>query len=115
MLAAAAVYLGLFSLSTGSWGKDNLPGCPLGSLFAGGVLCVLAFEKCTKLWRRATAEMHPRTRDARRFDARRPILFLRSFPDDAHSVGHEMTSGWDETKLSRWKTHCTKKRGATDR
>src|SRR6202008_4032304 len=38
----------------------------------------------------------PATADQRRFDKRRPVLFLRSFPDDTQHVSYEMTGKWEE-------------------
>lgn len=65
----------------------------------GCVLSMLAFGKYKKLKAKADAVSHPATRDVRRSDRRRPILLLRSFPDDSLSVAHEMQSRWEDPRV----------------
>lgn len=98
-LVVAFAYVSAFGLAHDYWRGQPPWYIAIGILFGGGAVGVAAYDYMSGVWARARAELHPVTADLRRWDKRRPVLLLRSFPDDAQNVQHETASTWDEETM----------------
>ena len=98
-LVVAFAYVSAFGLARTYWGDQPPWYIVIGLLFGGGAVGVAAYDYMSGVWARARTELHPVTADLRRWDKRRPVLLLRSFPDDAQNVQHETASTWDEETM----------------
>lgn len=98
-LAVAFAYVAAFGIAHDYWRGQPPWYVAIGILFGGGAVGVAAYDYMSGVWARARTELHPVTADLRRWDKRRPVLLLRSFPDDAQNVQHETASTWDEETM----------------
>lgn len=98
-LAVAFAYVTTFGMAKSYW-DDHPPWyIVIGILFGGGAVGVAAYNYMSDVWARVRVELHPATANLRRWDKRRPVLLLRSFPDDAQNAHHETASTWDEATM----------------
>ena len=98
-LVVAFAYVAAFGIAHDYWRGQPPWYIAIGILFGGGAVGVAAYDYMSGVWARARTELHPVTADLRRWDKRRPVLLLRSFPDDAQNVQHETASTWDEETM----------------
>ena len=98
-LVVAFAYVAVFGFANRYWGNHPPWYVTIGILFGGGAIGVAAYDYMSGVWARARIELHPVTADLRRWDKRRPVLLLRSFPDDAQNAQHETASTWDEETM----------------
>ncbi len=86
----------LYGLINTYWREHPPWQITIGIYVAGAAAGVAAFDRMRQMWRRANLRIHPTSTDLRRWDRRQPVLFLRSFPDDAQWVPLDMTSKLDQ-------------------